>query len=59
MWKSIWERKTGLFSFSYNPKRVADNRTLQETGKNRDKLSSKYDIMLLGEFNADPIETAI
>ena len=54
------KRKKWLLCCSYNPKFSQISFHLNELGKNLDTLTSKYDnIILLGDFNTEPTDTAL
>ena len=59
MSKSICKKKWVLCC-TYNPKTSLISKHLNEIGKNLDLLLSKYDnIMLIGDFNAEPTEATV
>ena len=54
------KRKKWLLCCSYNPRFSQRSFHLNELGKNLDTLTSKYDnIILLGDFNTEPTDTAL
>ena len=53
-------RKKWLLCCSYNPKYSQISHHLKEIGKDLDVLTSKYEnIVLMGDFNAEPTDTAL
>ena len=52
-------RKRWLLCCSFNPKYSQISYHLQKIGKNLDVLTSKYDNIIIGDFNAEPANTAV
>ena len=46
-------KKKWLLCCSYNPNKTFITKHLAEIGRNRDLFSSKYNLILLGDFNSE------
>ena len=56
----ILRKKTWIIRCPYNPKQSVISEHLQQISSNLDLLSPNYDnIMLIGDFKAEPTETVI